>query len=185
MVNSLENSIEITSRLTVCHGQAIILNVSNIDVVQELKIARADFLDSLDGLTPDQMLIPGVAGYWSIKDIIAHLTAWQSELVTGLNHIQNKRVPNIVKIEDMQSWNEEQYHINVRRPFSDVFQDFEGVHRMLVKMVGDFNSKILFDNRRFSWMEGEPLYYLIEDAAIYHEKEHAEDIRRWREENGY
>jgi hypothetical protein len=32
-------------------------------------------------------------------------------------------------------------------------------------------------------MEGEPLSYLIAENAVWHEEEHAEDIRAWREAN--
>jgi hypothetical protein len=32
-------------------------------------------------------------------------------------------------------------------------------------------------------MEGEPLAYLVLETAIWHEQEHAENIREWRAEN--
>ena len=62
--------------------------------------------------------------------------------------------------------------------------DFEGVHRMLLKMIEDYNERDLMDNRRYPWMEGEPLSYLIEENAILHERDHAADIRAWREREG-
>src|SRR4051794_30710376 len=38
----------------------------------------------LDQIGPERMEQPGVAGDWSIKDIVAHLTGWQPKLISGL-----------------------------------------------------------------------------------------------------
>jgi hypothetical protein len=154
------------------------------DVVEDLKNARADFLSALEGLTPEQMMRPGVVGFWSIKDILSHLVAWESEVVTALNQAQNKKMPSILKIEDIDEWNEEQYHANARRLLDPAWVDFEGVHRMLIKMIEDYNERDFTDNRRYPWMEGEPLAYLIEENATMHERDHAADIRAWREREG-
>ncbi len=169
------------SGLTPYSYQAIIAGMGKQDVLEELKKARADLLEALQGVTPDQMMRPGVVGIWCIKDLLAHLVAWESELVTALNQAQNHRMPSMMQIEDIDEWNEEQYHVNARRPLEAVLSDFEDVHRVLLHMVEDFDERLLLDNRSYDWMEGEPLTYLIEENATLHEKEHAADIRAWRE----
>ena len=127
----------------------------------------------------------GAVGVWSVKDVLAHIAAWQSELVTAFNQIQNKRVPDIVRIDDIDEWNEEQYHVSVRRSLEAIQADLEGVHRMLARMVADTDEKTLTDNRKFPWMEGEPLWYLVEENGTLHEREHAEEIRAWRDVQGF
>ena len=166
--------------------QAIIQTVNREKqrILNELISARAELLAVISDLTPQQMLIPGAVGIWSVKDVLAHLVAWESELVTALNHAQMRRKPAIVDIEDIYDWNEEQYHANVRRPLDAVLSDFTGVHKMLLKMVEEYDDKALTDNRVYSWMEGEPLWYLVEDTACMHEREHAEEIAAWREQSG-
>jgi hypothetical protein len=154
------------------------------EVIDELTAARADLLEALAGLTPDQMMRPGVVGFWSVKDLLDHLVAWESEVVTALNQVQNKKMPSILKIEEIDEWNEEHYHSNARRLLDAVLKDFEGVHKMLTHMISDFPERDLTDNRRYPWMEGEPLAYLIEENAILHERDHAYDIRAWREREG-
>ncbi len=151
------------------------------EMLDELAAARADLSSALDGLTSDQMMRPGVVGFWSIKDLLAHLVAWESELVTALNQAQSNKRPSILRIDDIDEWNEEQYHTNARRLLDAVMADFEGVHHMLLSMVQDYDERALIDNRRYPWMEGEALTYLIEENATFHEREHAEDIRAWRE----
>lgn len=145
--------------------------------------AREALLTAIDGLSNDEMLQPGAVGYWSVKDVLAHLTAWESELVTALVRIeQNKRGrPNIVAIDDIDEWNEEQYHTSASRNLQIIWDDFEGVGKHLIAAIEALSKKDLNDNRRFPWMEGEPLSYLVYENAIWHEEEHAEEILAWRE----
>lgn len=154
------------------------------DILDELSAARADLMDALHGLSPEEMLIAGVVGVWSVKDTLAHLVAWESEVVTALNQVQNRRIPSLLRIDDIDEWNAEQYHVNVRRPLEAVLADLGGVHRMLHTMIADFDERALTDNRQYAWMEGEPLAFLIEENVLLHEREHADEIRRWRAARG-
>jgi hypothetical protein len=154
------------------------------ELIDDIKSARADFLQAIEGLSRDELLQLGAVGMWSVKDIMAHLVAWESELITGLNTAQSGRAPRIIDIEDFHTWNEEQYHANAGRSLDAVLADFEGVHRMLLKMVREYNEKALTNRHKYRWMAGEPLTYLIQETASLHEREHAEDIRAWRAEKG-
>jgi uncharacterized damage-inducible protein DinB len=154
------------------------------DILRELGEARADLLDAIDGLSADHMRVAGVVGVWSVKDVLAHIVAWASEVVTALNQIQLGRVPSIMYIDDIDEWNDEQYHINARRPLEAILDDLAGVHRMLDKMLEGFDERTLTDNRRYPWMEGESLVYLLEENVYLHEREHADEIREWRDREG-
>jgi uncharacterized protein DUF1706 len=159
--------------------------VNKQGILNELTASRVALNKAIVGLTPEQMHITGVIGLWSIKDTLAHLVAWESEVVTALNQIQHKRIPSLLKIDDIDEWNDEQYHISATRPLQAVLEDFDGVHKMLYQMITDFDEGSLVDNRRYPWMEGEPLWYLIEENVTLHEHEHAEDIISWRESMGF
>jgi uncharacterized damage-inducible protein DinB len=159
--------------------------VTKRELLDQIKQARATMLEALDGLPDDAMLRPGVVGMWSVKDVLAHLSIWQSELITALAQVdRSPRAPHIVEIEDIDEFNEEQYRANVRRPLSVIREDFEGVHKHLLKTVEGLDEKTLNNARKYPWMEGEPLWYLIAENGYWHEQEHAEEIRQWREENG-
>ncbi len=153
-------------------------------VLGEIRAARASLLAAIAGLPDDALLRSHVVGYWSIKDVLAHLTVWQSELITALDHVDNPgQVPHIVEIDDIDEFNEEQYRVNVRRPLAIILEDWRGVHKHLLESVAALNDETLDDGARFDWMEGEPLSYLIAENGYWHEQEHAEQIQAWREEN--
>ena len=153
------------------------------ELLEQIRTARAELLAALNGLPDDALLRPFAVGTWSVKDTLAHLTAWQSELITALAKLNPSRAPHIIDIEDMDEWNDEQYHASVRRALASVVEDFHGVHTQLLKVIEGLDDKTLDDGRRFQWMEGEPLSYLIADNSALHEQEHADDIRKWREAN--
>jgi hypothetical protein len=157
--------------------------VLKIEILDQIKAARSALLAALDGLPDDALLRPGAVGIWSVKDILAHLTVWQSELITTLSGIERpSRVPNIANIEDLDEWNDEQYRVNARRPLDIILEDFHGVHKHLLKAIDMIDEKSLNDARRFAWMEGEPLWYLIAENGYWHEQEHADEILNWRKE---
>lgn len=157
---------------------------SKEEVLREMEAARAELREAVDGLTPEQMRRSGAVGIWSVKDVLAHLTAWESELVTALNDALKGRKPAIIDIDEIDEWNEDQYHANVRRSLEATLDDFEAVYKALWRRVEEFNERKLTDNRVYSWMEGEPLSYLIAENAYLHEQEHADEIRAWREAEG-
>jgi uncharacterized damage-inducible protein DinB len=155
------------------------------EVIEQIRQARQKLLEAVEGLPDDAMLRPGVVGMWSVKDVLAHLSVWESELITALAQLERpKSVPGIVKIEEIDDWNDEQYRENVRRGLDVVREDFDGVHKHLIKTIEQLDDKTLDDVRKFPWMEGEPLWYLVAENGFWHEQEHADEIRQWREKEG-
>lgn len=156
------------------------------ELLADLRAARARLLDAIEGLSEDDMLRVGAVGFWSVKDVLAHLVAWEAEVVTTLARLDQhrQRAPQIVEIEDIDEWNAEQYRLNAPRPLDVILEDLHGVHKHLLQVVAELDDRVLDDNRRFPWMEGEPLSYLVLENAVWHEEEHADEIRQWREREG-
>lgn len=154
------------------------------ELVAAYEKARQTFLDAIDGLEDDDYLAVGAVGIWSVKDVMAHLTAWESELITALVHVENnkKGAPNIMKIDEIDEWNAERYHESVSRGLQVIWDDFMGIPKHLSQAIHALDDRTLDDNRKFPWMEGEPLSYIVYENAIWHEEEHAESISQWREE---
>jgi len=159
--------------------------VKKAELIDSVKNGRAALLTAIAGLPDDALLRPFAIGIWSVKDLLAHLTAWESELITALAGLGRPgSVPHLIEIEDFDEFNEDQYRVNVRRPLDIIQEDFANVHRQLILSIERLDEKLLNDRNRFAWMEGEPIWTLIEDTATLHEQEHAQDVLRWRAENG-
>ncbi len=53
-------------------------------VLDQLESAWTGFQHAFEGLDDDALLIPGVTGAWSVRDLIAHVTWWDEEAITHL-----------------------------------------------------------------------------------------------------
>ena len=62
-------------------------------LLARLETAWDEFQASYAGLPEERLLEPGVAGDWSVKDTIAHVSWWEEEALTHLPHILAGRRP--------------------------------------------------------------------------------------------
>jgi hypothetical protein len=124
---------------------------------------------------------PGVAGEWSIKDIVAHLTGWRRRTVARLQAAQRGEAepsppwPAHLQTDDqINAW---VYETNRDRSVREVLADSRQVFQQLVAAIEAFPEAELLDPHRFAWWEGE----LLSAAALFahfHE-EHEPDMRAW------
>ena len=128
------------------------------------------------------MTQPAVAD-WSIKDIVAHLTAWRRRTVTrfqaALRHEPAPPPPWPADLQNDDEINAWFYAADRDRPLADVLGDSRDVFAQLAETLGAFPEAELLDPERFPWLEGEPLTA----AALFghfHE-EHEADMRAWLE----
>ena len=61
---------------------------------------RAKFLKSIEGLSNEQMTEKGVIDDWSIKDMLAHIATWESEMVTFIAQLQQGKKPRTNLMSD-------------------------------------------------------------------------------------
>jgi len=61
--------------------------MTKADFLNLLNKRWQELLDSFAGLDPQQMLIPGVVGTWTVKDVLGHVTSWEQETLSTLPEI--------------------------------------------------------------------------------------------------
>ena len=155
--------------------------MSKAQLLNDLKDEQAHWEALLGEIGEAHMTQPGVAGDWSIKDIVAHLTGWRvrtvARLQAALRHEPTPPPPwppHLQTDDEINAWI---YAANKDRPLSDVLEESRAVFQQLVDTLSAFPEAELLDPRRFDWLEGEPL----SGAAFFghfHE-EHEPDMRAW------
>lgn len=130
---------------------------------------------------------PDVAGGWSIKDIVAHLTGWRQRTVARLQAAQRGEddvaVPwpsHLQTDDEINAW---LYEANRDRSVHEVLDDSRQVFQQLVAVIEALPEAELLDPQRFPWMQGE---LLTAEALFGHfHEEHEQDMRAWlaRQEN--
>src|SRR6266567_4394578 len=155
--------------------------ISKTQLLAELNNENADWQALLDGIGEANMTQPEVAGGWSIKDIVAHLTGWRRRTVrrfqATLNHEPDftPHWPSDLQEDDeINAWI---YKSNRDRPLADVLSDSREVIQQLMDAIDAFSDDELQDPQRFEWLEGEPLSGKF-IFSHFHE-EHEPDMRAW------
>jgi hypothetical protein len=156
------------------------------EILDALEDQRENFLEAIDGLSDEQLVQPGVVGDWSVKDIMFHLTLWESELVKLLWQAAQGAQPTTVHFsqtpvdEVNAAWNAQ----FPSRTLEQVIDDFAGVRKQTGRRLAAFKDQDLNDPRRYPWLKDHPLWVWIAEDSFKHEAEHTDQIRQWRQDKG-
>lgn len=155
------------------------------DVVRALETKREDLMDSLGGLTPEQMEISNAIGKWSIKDILSHLLMWESQTVQLLYQAQQGMKPTTLHFKQFNcdDQNEIWYQQTKDRPLERVWEDFIHIRVQTIQRVKEYSSEELDNPNLYPWLKGQALSQLVLDYTVEHDREHEGAIRAWRKEN--
>lgn len=160
----------------------------NVDEIYEhLESSRERLLLVLQVLPDDMLSRPGVMEDWSVTDVLTHLVAWESELVTCLMNLDQGKRPSrmLDAIADVDGYNARRYEENKGRDFDRVLDDLRSVRIQLEEWLSRFSDRDLNDGIRYKWSEGVALWQIIEANSFGHEGEHLPDlkafVRRWQD----
>lgn len=156
------------------------------ELLDALEDTREQFLDSIDGLSDEAMQLPGVAGQWSVKDIIAHISRWEAELVKLMWQVAQGTAPRTAFFtqtsvdETNAAWQKTAQD----RPLDQVLADYAAVRKQTIRRIDDFTDEDLNNPRRYNWQRQTPLWEWIANDSFAHEVEHMQDIKLWRSNMG-
>lgn len=154
----------------------------NAEAIHEaLDRNRERLLVAIEPLPDEALVEPGVMGEWSVADILAHLTAWESELVTALMRVDQGRKPVrlLEAYADIDGYNARRYAENKNRELDRIFADLQGVRVQLEQWLEEFGDRFLANSTPFEWSYGRTLWQIIEDNSFGHEAEHLPDIENF------
>ena len=154
-------------------------NTSKARILADLQDEQAQWEALLQDIGEDHMTQPDVAGGWSIKDIVAHLTGWRKRTVALFKAVLRHEPapplswpPHLQTDDEINAWI---YAANRDRPLADVLRESRDVFQQLVEALDAFPEVELLDGTRFPWMAGEPL-----SGAVFFghfQEEHEADMR--------
>ena len=155
--------------------------ISKTQLLAELNQENADWQALLDDIGEANMTQPEVAGGWSIKDIVAHITGWRRRTVRRLqailNHEPDFTPPWPSELQEVDEINAWIYASNRDRPLADVLSDSREVFQQLVHAIDAFSDDVLQHPLLTEWLEGVPISGKL-FFSHFHE-EHESDMRAW------
>lgn len=154
--------------------------MDRIELLKLMQESRAELDAALAGLSEAQMVDPGVMDDWSVKDILAHFTAWEAEAVTLLAQARAGKQPRAVhsaqEIDDLNArWHKENKHRSLER----VLADHAGVRKQMLRQLAGCSDQDL--NQPRPWLKGKALVEWVKTDTFEHEAEHLAHIREWKQ----
>ena len=150
-------------------------------LLNELQEEYRQWQALLDQIRPARMDQPGVAGPWSIKDLVAHLTGWRRRTVARLQAAQRGEPeppppwPAHLQTDDeINAWI---YQSRQGHSVREVLDESHQVFQQLVAAIEGLPEEVLADVHRFPWLEGQP-FSATAFFAHFHD-EHEPDMRAW------
>ena len=145
-------------------------------LLNQLDKAWRAFQESYAGLSESQLMEPGVAGTWSVRDVLAHVTTWEEEALKYLPAILEGRKPPRYSMTHggINAFNAEMTERKRVLSLSEVLRQLDETHRRLIQLIENapedqFKSATRFRNR-------------LRLDTYSHYPKHAEAIRKWREQ---
>ncbi len=124
------------------------------------------FRHALEPLTSADMEVPGACGDWSVKEVLIHISAWETRATASL--LAGESVPDL---EDPDGFDEEERERHQDMDVAEASTHLEATHRALRDAI-DASAPELFSS-------GSALRKDLDDGTSLHYDEHADGIRVW------
>ena len=133
-------------------------------------------------LTPEEIVDGGTVGEWSVKDVLAHLMAWQQMVLAW--YAAGKRGESPVTPSEKYTWreipalNQEIYETYRDTPLETITADFEASHREILAAVEGMTNDELFTPKVYAWTKTTTLGSYFTSATSSHYDWARKEIRR-------
>jgi uncharacterized damage-inducible protein DinB len=150
-----------------------------MNAINVLESGHQTVLQAIDSITGIDWERPGISGAWSVKDVLAHLTAYEHVLIDALYTLRGgKTTPSLDRwLKDTGAFN--QHEVNLRRCDSihDILSEYQEAYNEAISQIVHVPQEKLRQSGTLPWYGAE---YDAEDFITYisygHKREHAAQI---------
>ena len=145
----------------------------------------------LASLSEEKVITPHFDFDWSIKDVMAHLWAWQQISIARIEGGLYSHEPVFPKwiVEAIPDWEEDADRVNALtyetqqdKPWSEIHQTWRHGFLRLLTLGNEVLERDLLDGDRYLWLKGSSLAFILV-ASYDHHQEHFEKLTSWIQKN--
>ncbi|MEO8611550.1 MAG: ClbS/DfsB family four-helix bundle protein [Chloroflexota bacterium] len=154
------------------------------DLLKAIHECRDEIESCWAGATDEQLTArPGPQPDWSVKDLIAHLTFWEQDMLTSLGNSALATTPD---------WNDSTDAVNARvfqanqdRSLDEIRTAFRRSLDQICDLVGSLSDADLDSTEMLPTPDRMPLWQYIADETYEHyHDDHLPDVRAWARREG-
>jgi uncharacterized damage-inducible protein DinB len=141
------------------------------EIQDRLARSRERLLVAIELLPDEALLEANAVQHFSVAELLAHLTAWEAEMVTGLMRLNQGKKPGrlLAALEDTVAYDAKRYPEYQGRELDAIFDDLQRVRVQLEAWLEEFSDRDLAGTRRYEWFKGKSLARVIAETS--YEKE--------------
>ncbi len=150
--------------------------VNKQEMIDQIQQSYAAFEARLASLDAGQMTAPALAGGWSVKDTLAHLTVWHRRALDLIDPLEPPRVPEIpaggIADSQVDAFNARFYAEHKDQPLVEALAAFRESYRQLL----DAAQRLAEADLMKPLSGGASVWELIAGNTYTHYPEHLEAI---------
>ncbi|MEJ2711093.1 MAG: ClbS/DfsB family four-helix bundle protein [Anaerolineales bacterium] len=141
--------------------------------------------DLLAGMSEEQIVAPNLPSHWSVKDVIAHLTAWQQITNARLQAALQNHEPEYPhwpegldheSEEDLDQINAWIFDTHHDQDWASVYRAWQDSFQHVLDYTEAIPESDLTEVGKYTWIEGYALS-AVELGTYEHHEEHLESLR--------
>ncbi len=150
-------------------------------LLELLRTKRAEWDAVIASVPHSRMTEPGVAGNWSVKDIIAHLTYFErwygdrmDEQLRGIPY-----TPTEFDWMDFDKRNEIMYQQSKDKPLQDILAESKSAFQKLIAGAEAHSEAFLIEPQQFEAGPPVVIWQMLRGDVYDHYGHHIESIKNW------
>jgi len=156
---------------------------SKAELIKAIQVEHRQLDRNLVNLTKKDMVKHGVVGDWSIKDVLAHLTAWEQLLLNWYEAGLRGKMPSPAPVGMSQSaihaLNQDIFEQHRKRPLASVWSQFQISYQQVLAIVQAIPEDDMLAPGRYAWTGRLTLVDYIAGNTCNHYRWAKTSIRKW------
>lgn len=161
---------------------------SKAELLKSIRSEHKRLEKSFKGISIHDMIKTTTPGEWSVQDILAHITAWEKNLLkwyeTGLRG-EKQVMPEWKTPGVLDEINLGIYKLNHDRWLKEVQKEFKESYKRTVKLVKSMPEEGMFSSGKYDWTGQATLADYIASNTSEHYAEHITMIEAIRQKYGF
>lgn len=157
---------------------------NKFELLEEMTRANEEMETYLATLTEEEMADPGPGGDWSVKDTLAHITAWMKLAAGWLEKSLNgesvtRYLPGYELTGDeaadeaiMNRLNDHIFETHKAMPAAAILAEYRQACEALTAVVATMTEENLMEPGRLDWYPDQPVWLNIAGNSFWHIRDH-------------
>jgi uncharacterized damage-inducible protein DinB len=160
--------------------------INKTELIARMKRQHQRLTAFLALLTDEQQLLSGACGYWSVKDVLNHLTFWDEYTINSVKTFQSGQLPadyarpGEPRADAIERTNTEGYEATKHLTLPETLAAQAAVHERAYALV-ESTPESSYESRLFGEARKATVIGYLYGTLAEHYDEHLIDLEKWRE----